>query len=206
MGNPDLFSYIACPDCDGLFSVPETAVGDRVLCNRCGARLLTRRENFVHRAAALVLAAAMFFVLANLFPFMTMEEQYRQSGMRLAGSVSGLEQHGYPILAGMVGVFLLAAPALLMGAMLYVLLPLTRGRRWRGARHLCRAMEEARRWSMAEVYLLGVLVSLLKLGKLAQLTLGVSFWAFVGLIVCLASAVSIIDRGELWRELAEAQP
>ena len=38
---------------------------------------------------------------------------------------------------------------------------------------------------MLDVYLLGVLVSLLKLGKLATLTLGTSFWAFVGLIVCL---------------------
>ena len=58
---------------------------------------------------------------------------------------------------------------------------------------------------MVEVYLLGVLVSLLKLEKLATLTLGISFWAFVGFILCLASAVSIIDQPALWAKLEEAQ-
>ncbi len=205
MGHFNSTSHLACPDCDGLFTVPETAEGERVVCPRCGAKLWTSRPNFVSRAAALVMSAALFFILANAFPFMTLEAEYRMSGMRLAGSVTGLEQQGFPILAGMVGTFILAAPALLLGAMLYVLIPLLRGRRLRGAIHLCRALYEARRWNMVEVYLLGVLVSLLKLGKLATLTLGVSFWAFVGLIVCLAAAVSIIDPRELWRKVEEAR-
>ena len=59
---------------------------------------------------------------------------------------------------------------------------------------------------MVEVFLLGVVVSLLKLGKLATLTLGTSFWAFVGLIVCLAAALSAIDHRELWVKLEAAQP
>ena len=102
--------------------------------------------------------------------------------------------------------FMMVAPALVIGTLLYLLLPLRHGHRPGGALHICRAMYEARRWNMMEVYVLGVLVSLLKLEKLATLTLGVSFWAFVGLIVCLASAVSIIDPQELWRKLEEARP
>ena len=57
---------------------------------------------------------------------------------------------------------------------------------------------------MIEVYLLGVLVSLLKLSKLATLTLGASFWSFVGLIICLTAAVSSIDPRELWTRLENA--
>jgi paraquat-inducible protein A len=59
---------------------------------------------------------------------------------------------------------------------------------------------------MVEVFLLGVLVSLLKLGNLATLTLGTSFWAFVGLIVCLVSALAAIDHAELWEQLEAARP
>ncbi|MEP6668693.1 MAG: paraquat-inducible protein A [Chthoniobacter sp.] len=206
MGSPVFSLYLACPDCDGLYTAPELPEGDRVVCPRCQAHLVTRRADFVSRATALVLAAALFFVLANLFPFMTLKADYRESDMLLAGSVTGLEQQGFPILTGMVGMFMLVAPALVIGALLYLLLPLRNGRRLRGALHVCRAMEEARRWNMIEVYLLGVLVSLLKLEKLATLTLGVSFWAFVGLIVCLAFAVSIVDPAELWKKLEEAQP
>ena len=206
MGAPKSNPYIACPDCDGLYTAPEVPEGERVICPRCRAHLLTRRPHFVSHAAALVLAAACFFILANAFPFMTLTNDYRESGMVLAGSVTGLERQGFLVLAGMVGMFMLAVPCFVIAAMLYVLLPLLRGLRLRWALPLCRAMSAARRWNMVEVYLLGALVSLLKLGKLATLTLGVSFWAFVGLIVCLASAVSIIDQAELWRKLQEARP
>ena len=197
--------YLACPDCDALFTAPEIPDGERVVCPRCLAHLVTRRENFVSHSAALVVAAACFFFLANIFPFMTLKSDYRESDMLLVGSVTGLDQQGFPILAGMVGMFMMAAPVLSLGAMLYVLLPLLRGRRLRWSLHVCRAMQEVRRWNMVEVYLLGALVSLLKLGKVVTLTLGVSFWAFVGFILCLASAVTIIDPAALWRKLEEAQ-
>ena len=202
----DSSQYLACPDCDGLFTAPETPEGDRVICSRCRAILFTNRPNFVSRAAALTIAAAIFFLLANVFPIISMRSDYRESEMLLTGSVTGLQQQGFPILAGMVGMFMLAAPTLVIGALLYVLLPLIRDRRLPGALHLCRALDEARKWNMVEVYLLGVLVSLLKLEKLATLTLGASFWAFVGLIVCLAAAISVIDQSALWRKLTEARP
>lgn len=205
MGYSNLLHYQACPDCDSLFTASETTEGDRVLCPRCGAHLLTRRGNFVHHATALVSAAAVFFLVANLFPFMTLQADYRESDMLMSGSMTGLAQQGFPVLASMVGMFMLAAPAVVLGALLYILIPLLRGERWRGSLHVCRAMYEAKRWNMVEVYLLGALVSLLKLGNLATLTLGVSFWAFVGFILCLASAVTIIDPSELWRKLQEAR-
>lgn len=206
MGNANSSPYFACPDCDGLYTAPETPEGDRVVCPRCCAHLQTRRSNFVDRSASLVSAAAVFFILANVFPLMTLKADYRESNMLLVGTVTGLAQQGFIVLGGMVGTFMLAAPALVIGAMLYLLIPLRSGHRLRWALHICRAIQEARRWNMMEVYLLGVLVSLLKLGKLATLTLGLSFWAFVGLIICLAGAVSIIDQSELWRKLEEAQP
>jgi paraquat-inducible protein A len=101
---------------------------------------------------------------------------------------------------------MLAAPSLVMGAMLYVLVPLLRDRRLPWALHICRAMYEARRWNMVQVFLLGTLVSFMKLGKLATLTLGTSFWAFIGLIVCLTLALAVVDPRELWEKLEAAQP
>jgi paraquat-inducible protein A len=206
MGKTKSIHYQACPDCDCLFTAPETPDGDRVICPRCRSHLVARRANFVSHATALVSAAAIFFLLANIFPFMTLKADYRENDMRLAGSITGLAQQGFPVLAGMVGMFILAAPAFLLGAMLYILIPLLTGERRRWSLQICRAMAEARRWNMVEVYLLGALVSLLKLGKLATLTLGLSFWAFVGFIFCLASAWTIIDPSELWRKLEEARP
>ena len=198
-------SYIACHDCDVLLTAPRVHEGERILCPRCGSNLFTVRHNSVQRAAAFVMAAAVFFIVANLFPFLTLKADYRESDMVLAQSVTGLENAGYPPLAGAVAVFTLVAPTMVIGGLLYLLVPLLSGRRLPGAARLCRAVYDARRWNMVEVYLLGVLVSLLKLGSLAKLTLGVSFWAFVGLIISLSAALACLDHRELWTRLDLAQ-
>jgi paraquat-inducible protein A len=196
---------LSCPDCDALFSAPVVRENERVICPQCRANLFSPRPNFVHRATALVFAAAFFFILANTFPFLTLQANYRQSSMHLVGCVSGLDAQGFHLLAAMVGVFTLAAPTLLIAGLLYILVPLLRGRRLPWALPFCRAIREARSWSMVEVFLLGVVVSLLKLGTLATLTLGTSFWAFVGLMVCLITALTQIDYAELWEQLEAAQ-
>src|ERR1700738_2958290 len=129
---------LSCPDCDALFSAPVIRADERVVCPRCCANLFSRPPNFVHRATALVVAAAFFFILANAFPFLTLRADYRESEMHLAGCVSGLEEQGLPVLAAMVGVFTLAAPTLLIGVLLYVLVPLLRERRLPWALPICR--------------------------------------------------------------------
>lgn len=58
---------------------------------------------------------------------------------------------------------------------------------------------------MIEVFLLGVLVSLLKLGKVADVQFGMGFWAFGLLMIAMAAAIAGIDRDELWDRLEVAK-
>ena len=197
--------FLACHDCDTLFEAPVLQERDRVICPNCGANLFTYRPNSVHRASAFVVASAVLFFVANIFPFLSLRKDLRANDMLLYESVSGLVEQGYSYLAVAVAVFMLAAPTLLILGLLYLLLPLLSDRRLPGSAWICRAVSTARRWNMTDVYLLGVLVSFLKLGKLAQLTLGVSFWAYVALIVCLTATVTAIDNRELWTRLELAQ-
>ncbi|MEO7168477.1 MAG: paraquat-inducible protein A [Spartobacteria bacterium] len=192
---------LVCPDCDAILELPALEEGEKAVCPRCAAALLSNPRNSLHRTAAFAFAAALLFIVANCFPFMTLEAGYRQNQMRLWQSASGLEEQGYPYLAGAVSFFILGAPAMLIGGLLYLLVPLLWARRLPGAIPICRWVLRARRWNMIEVFLLGALVSLLKLGKLASLTLGVSFWAFIALIFCLTSALAAIHPRELWARL-----
>ncbi|HEY5036524.1 MAG TPA: paraquat-inducible protein A [Chthoniobacterales bacterium] len=197
--------YLACPDCDALFPATHVGEGEVIECSRCGATLFHYHPNSIHRALAFTIAAAFLFLVSNFFPFMTLRAGYRESEMVFSQSVSGLEHQGYPFLGAAVAVFTLIAPSLIILGLTYLLLPLLSGRRWPGAIPLCRWIYRARRWNMLEVFLLGALVSLLKLGKLATLTLGISFWAYVGLIICLTAALSSIDYRELWTRLEHAE-
>lgn len=188
-----------------LLDVLPLQEGEKAICPRCVSPLMSHERNSLHRTAALAMAAGVLFVVSNCFPFMTLRAGFRASEMRLWQSASGLEEQGYPYLAGAVSIFILAAPILLIGGLLYLLLPLLWERRLPGAIRLCRLVLAARRWNMIEVFLLGALVSLLKLGKLAELTLGASFWAFVGLIICLTAALASIHPRELWTRLEMAE-
>ena len=192
---------LVCPDCDAILEMPDLQEGEKAICPRCVSPLLSNPRNSLHRTAAFALAAGLLFIVSNSFPFMTLEAGFRRNQMSLWQSASGLEEQGYPYLAGAVSIFILAAPALLIGGLLYLLVPLLWSRRLPGAVTLCRWVLAARRWNMIEVFLLGALVSLLKLGKLATLTLGVSFWSFVGLIICLTAALASIHPRELWARL-----
>ena len=198
--------YLACHDCDTLFEAPVLNERERVLCPNCHANLFTYRPNSVHRASAFAMASAVLFFVANIFPFLSLRKDLRANDMLLYESVSGLVGQGYPYLAIAVAVFLLAAPTLLILGLLYLLLPLLSDRRLPAAAWICRGVSTAKRWNMTDVYLVGVLVSFLKLGKLAQLTLGISFWAYIALIVCLTAAVTAMDNRELWTRLESAHP
>ncbi|MDQ6912018.1 MAG: paraquat-inducible protein A [Verrucomicrobiota bacterium] len=195
---------LACPDCDALLPAPSLEEGEKAVCPRCVAPLLSYEPNALHRTAALAFSSAILFVASNCFPFMTLEAGFRRSEMLLWQSASGLEQQGYPYLGGAVSIFIIGAPCLLIVGLLYLIMPLFRNRRLPGAFTICKWVLAARRWNMLEVFLLGALVSLLKLGKLASLTLGTSFWSFVALIICLTAAMASIHPRELWTRLEMA--
>lgn len=196
---------LVCHDCDVLLELPKLAEGEKAICPRCIAVLLTRGRNSLHRTAAFAMASAVLFLVANWFPFLTLQAGLRESQMLLWQSATGLAAEGYTFLGAAVSVFVIGAPILLIGGLLYLVLPLLWDRRLPGAVPICRWVLRARRWNMMEVFLLGVLVSLLKLGKLATLTLGTSFWALVALIICLTAALSSIHPRELWRRIELAK-
>jgi paraquat-inducible protein A len=102
--------------------MPELAEGEKAICPRCVAVLMTRGRNSLHRAAAFALASAFLFVVANSFPFLTLRAGLRESRMLLWESATGLGEQGYPYLAAAVGLFIVGAPALLILGLLYVII------------------------------------------------------------------------------------
>jgi len=192
---------IACPDCDALFRAPVLKHAQRIDCPHCHCRISEKKNGSLQRSAAFASAAAVLFVVAHFFPFLSIEAGSRGNQTDLFSSVGALYSYGSPGLACMVAIFIVAAPAAAIVGILYVLLPLLFGRKVTGARTVCRLVFDTLPWNMIEVFMLGILVSLLKLSKLATVHLGISFWAFAVLILCVTASFSTIDRLDLWRRL-----
>ena len=56
-----------------------------------------------------------------------------------------------------------------------------------------------------EVFMLGVLVSLVKLADMAEIVPGIALWSFALLIVVLAAATASLDAREVWRHLGNTR-
>ena len=124
--------------------------------------------------------------------------------LTLPGAAKALIDDGSPIVGIGVAVFTIITPLFLASGLVYVCGPLMFGRSAPGAMTVACWMSRTEPWNMIEVFLLGVLVSLLKLGHLAELHFGIGFWAFTILMFCMAGAVAAIDKRELWDRLEVA--
>lgn len=202
---PGGIRYSACHFCDTLHEAFPVAEGKAAHCSRCGAVLYQNRPASLVRATAFSLAALFLMVLVHQFPFLTMDAATMRRNLTLVGAATALIKEGTPILGISIVLFTVVAPLMLAGGMMYVCGPLMLGRAAPGARLVTKWMYRSEPWNMVEVFLLGVLVSLMKLAKVADVHFGLGFWAFAGVMLCMAAAVAGIDREELWDRLEVAK-
>ncbi|MFK8049825.1 MAG: paraquat-inducible protein A [Halioglobus sp.] len=196
--SPDM----ACHECDLLVTVPVLKVGEKAFCPRCNYLLTAKRPAAQQRMLAYSAAALLFLVLANAFPFLGFSAQGQERTVTLLQSVAILITENYPSLAALVFAAIIVIPALFLIGVIYVSLSLTLQRLLPGAKTTLRWVLLLLPWSMAEIFLIGVLVSFIKIVAIADVALGLSFWAYVLFTVCMTVAVMCIDKRELWYSMS----
>ena len=194
-------SLVACPDCDLLNRLDGPAAAT-LLCARCGAVLRRHRPDSIDRTLALVVAALLLFALANAFPFLAMQTGGLVQETTLLSGVHELWRQDLRLLAALVFCTCVLVPAAQLAGLLTILLPLRLGRRPPpGAARILRLVQAAAPWGMMEVFMLGILVALVKLGHMATIVPGVSVFSFAALIVVMAAALSTLDPALVWARL-----
>ncbi len=199
---------MACARCDLLVSVRAEDLAARCLlrCPRCCGELLRPRPARFEHTLALVCAALILLLLANVFPVIGLNIQGHHVESTLIGAARRLWLAGMPLLAGFVGITTILVPALELLAISWVVQALWRGRRPRCFATIVRALHALQPWGMVEVFMLGILVALVKLAHLAEILPGPGIWAY-GVLMLLFTAISAsCDRALLWRAWEEAAP
>jgi paraquat-inducible protein A len=198
-------SLIACHECDLLQREVSLPPGGKAVCSRCGATLYVRRRDTIERTLALILAAAILFLIGNSYPVVTMEIQGQRTEALVWQGAWRLYQEGEPLVGGIVFLTAFVFPLVQIVGLLAILIPVRLARAPRYLVPVFRMVSEARPWSMVEVFMLGVLVSLVKLAHMATVVPGAGMWAFFALIIVLASATSILDPHDVWARLEAAR-
>ncbi|HNI49642.1 MAG TPA: paraquat-inducible protein A [Zoogloea sp.] len=192
-------ALIACHECDLLQTEPRLAAGETARCGRCGAFLARNPPDSLDRTLALVLTAAVLYALANAFPLVGLEMQGRQVEVTLLEAVRTLWRDGMQAVAALVFVTAQLFPVLELLMIVSVLLPMRLGRAPPALAAFYRLVRSVRPWGMVEVFLLGMLVSLVKLSHMASVILGPAFWAMAALIGVLTLAGRAFDTRLLWQ-------
>jgi paraquat-inducible protein A len=195
---------VACPDCDALYRLPPISGRAMACCRRCGATLQGRPRGGVEAVLALSVAALVMYVVANSFPVMSVEMSGQLVRSSLVSGSIQLWQQGHPVLASLVLFTTVIAPGLQIALMLYVVGPLHVGRLPAGARPAFRAVRLLRPWGMAEVFLLAVIISVVKLGDMAEVIPGVAVWGLAALVLLLAASAAVLEPRELWARMESA--
>lgn len=198
---PNHQKIVACPDCDLLNSLPEN-IHATMLCVRCGAVLHRHRPNSIDRSLSLAIAALVLFLLSNSFPFLAIKSGgFIQETTLLTGIHELWKQELYG-LSFLVLLTCVLVPLAQMLGLLYILAPLKWGRRpAAGAARVFRLVQEVAPWGMMEVFMMGILVALVKLGHMATIVPGISVFSFGALIFVMAAAFSNLDPPLLWDRL-----
>ena len=192
---------LACPECDLLMRQAPLAPGQSAQCVRCGYVLHTRRRHVVERSLALVLAALLLFGPANFLPIMYLNLLGRVSSETVWSGVVSLYQGGMVGVAAIVFLCSMAVPLLKLLCQLFVLLSILSGRLRRPGILLYRGYHHLRDWGMLEVYLLGILVSMIKLRDMADLGFGFGLFCFVALLLVQLCLELVMSPEQIWEAL-----
>ena len=197
----ELTSLIACHECDLLHRVEPLSDGAAARCTRCGAVLYRQKRNSLDRALALTMAGLILFILANAFPILAFKLQGQVKHATLITGVRDLYAQGWGELGLVVFITSVLVPLVYLLGLLYVLLPLKFNRVPRHLAEVFRFVKSLQPWGMMEVFMLGILVSVVKLMKMATIVPGVSLYCFAVLIFILAGSMASLDPRIIWERL-----
>lgn len=189
---------IACHECDNLYHYIPIASSGTATCQRCGSLLYRNVPNSLDRGIALYITALILFIIANTFPFLSLELGGRVEENILLSSGVAMYQMGMGELGVLIFLTSIGFPFLTIMGMLYLMIPIRMGYVPPVMGPVYRMIEAISPWSLVSVFMLGVLISIVKLQDLANVIPGIALYALVALLVSFTAARANFDPESLW--------
>ncbi|MFT4928650.1 MAG: paraquat-inducible protein A [Phenylobacterium sp.] len=195
-----------CHECGLRVSVPVLAEQHKAQCPRCGFVLTIVHENAVERILAFSLTALIFLAASLPFEFLAFKANGLENKFDVAASFAILMDNDYQVLALLQLVTIFVIPVAILAGLIYLLIPLRKGRYPAKGHWVMDWVLRLLPWSMVEIFLIGALVSLIKIIAMADIVLGPSFVAFVLFALAMTAVVLHIDQRQLYQLLDAAKP
>ncbi|MEM8766319.1 MAG: paraquat-inducible protein A [Pseudomonadota bacterium] len=186
--------FQSCHTCLALVPVEES------ICPRCHSRLHVRIPNSLQRTVALLIAAAILYVPANVLPIMTTDQFGRSTDSTILGGVILLWNMGsYPVaIVILVASVLVPIGKILTVAALCWTVGSGQAVSARQRITLYRLTEFIGKWSMVDVFVVAILVALIQITGIIVIRPGAAALAFAGVVIVTMLAAESFDPRLIW--------
>lgn len=190
----------ACTHCDLLVNITTIEQGEKAICPRCHQLLYLDDKSFSSSLALLFTALLVYFP-AVLLPFLNMKTSGKEQQISLLTSVTEIATGNTAFLALAIFLLVLTFPLINILGLLSIMVPLSKGKTPFFGIGMTRFIMKVAPWNMIEVYLVGVLVTLVKLSSLADIAFLQGFYAFVILIIINTLIALFLPRKRIWQRI-----
>lgn len=198
-------SLLSCSACHLISKKPPALKKSVMHCPRCGERLRSRKPESLSRTWALVVAAVIFYIPANMIPIMKVTSLGAvQSDTILSGVMYFIETGMWPI-ALVIFIASVFVPLLKLFILIFLLISTQMKSKWRprDRTRLYRAIEAIGRWSMVDIFVVTLMVALVKLGSLADVEAAPGAAYFAAVVVITIFAAMSFDPRLIWDKMEE---
>jgi paraquat-inducible protein A len=197
---PDL---LICEHCDTVYRRRLLARGDVARCARCHAVLERHQRIGLNAMFALVVTVMVVFVQANVWPIITLGLNGTEIHATLWGIIIMMWKEHSQVVSVLAACTLFFFPLCKMLLLGWLLAYGRKGQRAPGFRQLMVVLYYIGPWTMSEVFVLGVLVSIVKAHMYFDVTPDIGVFAYAALAV-LITIFSSIDVRQLWEKIPES--
>jgi paraquat-inducible protein A len=185
---------IGCHCCD-LVNLARPGWG----CTRCATTLHGRKPGSINRSLCLLIAAAMLYIPANVYPVMVITSLGSTQPFTIFAGIMELLNAGLWPLALLVFFASITIPLMKLALLAYMLWQTQRRKRLHllGKTRIYRFVEFIGRWSMIDVFMISILVALVRFGQLTTIQASIGAPCFAAVVVIMF-AVQFFDPRLMW--------
>ncbi len=191
---------LVCEQCHTPVNIPPLAHRQRAVCPVCNHTLVSFRHYANEKLLAYSFSALVLLLLSLPFNFLTFKASGQKHSIDLPSGITVLIEQDYMSLAIITSLATVLLPGIVLSGMFLLSLAQIRQSRPFYLNRLFGLVKTLMPWSMAEIFLVGALVSLIKITELADVAIGMSFYAFIGFSAFTALCISQFDttRYQMW--------
>ncbi len=177
-------------------------------CARCHSTLHRRNPDSLMRTWALLIAAALLYIPANLLPVMHTASLVGDEDDTIMSGVAYFWTSGDAPLAVIVFIASIMVPMLKLSVLTLLTLTAQRRSTWRPIERtkLYRLVEFIGRWSMLDVFVVTLTVALVRFQSLAVITAGPGALAFGSVVILTMIASMQFDPRLIWDPVDDDHP